>query len=530
MSDDADLLRRYARNRNEEAIAELVRRHIDLIYSAALRQVGGDAHRAQDVAQTVFAAMARRAAVLAQHPNLLGWLYTSTHHAAAQMRRTERRRQEREAHAMQIMTHAEEPTVDWQQLSPLLDDAMQELGERDRQAVLLRYFSGQTFAEIGSRLGVTEEAARKRVARALDRLRLLLTSRGVSSTTAALGLILANQAVTAAPAIVSNAVVGAVVNTTAGVGGITAALLEFMAMTKTQLGIVGALAGLCALITVSQYRSVASRRSELANLQQENGRLASQLVAMEKQVVALRAADTRRSHLASAKLFAEETETQRMEQIRRTGALDQTYAGLFRRLKLAPVQLAQLKELLLERQSREADIRRALQEQGVAAEEVSHALFAKLKAVATDEVDGRIRALLGADGFSRFSAYASSEGKHQLYEELAVHLRDTDSPLTDEQVDRLVALTAAARVAQFPDRDAVSVEQYNLPIPDEVVQEASKFLSSRQLDVLRQLKAVREGMVQMIAMNRASVSGSRPIVGPPVDKRSSSQKTGEVMP
>src|SRR4051812_17547708 len=96
---DAELLRRYAAEKSEAAFAELVTRHLDLVYSAALRQVTGDAHAAQDIAQVVFATLARKAATLTAHPVLEGWLYTTTHLAAAKFRRTEARRRERELEA-----------------------------------------------------------------------------------------------------------------------------------------------------------------------------------------------------------------------------------------------------------------------------------------------------------------------------------------------------------------------------------------------------------------------------------------------
>ena len=125
MIPDAELLRRYSEAASEEAFGELVRRHLDLVYSAALRQVNGDAHLAQDVAQTVFADLARKAASLAGRPAMTGWLYTSTHHAAAKMVRREQRRhaREQEAHAMQQLLHDPGPNLDWETLRPVLDTA-----------------------------------------------------------------------------------------------------------------------------------------------------------------------------------------------------------------------------------------------------------------------------------------------------------------------------------------------------------------------------------------------------------------------
>ena len=517
MPDDADLLRRYARDRAEDAFAELVRRHIDLVYSAALRQVDGDAHRAQDVAQSVFAALARKATRLAEHPSLPGWLYTSTHHAAAQVRRAERRRQarEQEALAMQVMLGPPEPDADWERLRPLLDDTMHALGGRDREAVLLRFFAGQPFAEIGARLGLTEEAARKRVERALDRLRALLAARGVTSTSAALGLLLANQAVLAAPAAVTAEVTVAALSAAVAGGGTTAAIVGFLAMAKTQFGIAGALAGVLAITALVQYQTYTGLRDDVAALRQDNARQTATLAAAERQMVELRATLAAMPLPAAVKApaqkpMAEQTEAQRLAQLLKKGMLDTSYAALFRRLKLNPQTLDALKELLVERQTTDFDIMRVIRERGLSPDDdVSYAMWAKLQAVATHDVDERIRALLGEEGFRRFSPYANSEGQHQTYEDLAAHLRYTDSPLTDDQVDRLVALTAAGRAVQFPDRDAVPPETFGWMIPDSVVTEAESFLSPRQMDSLRKLKEWRDGRVQITAMNRAAAVEGR---------------------
>src|SRR3954464_9623151 len=139
MTDDAELLRRYAESRDEGAFAELVQRHLGLVYHAALRQCGGDTHRAEDVAQSVFSDLARKASQLARRPVLAGWLYTSTRYAAAHAVRAEARRQarEQELHAMndQAFEPDAESASDWDRLRPVIDDALHSLGERDREAV-----------------------------------------------------------------------------------------------------------------------------------------------------------------------------------------------------------------------------------------------------------------------------------------------------------------------------------------------------------------------------------------------------------
>ncbi len=202
MNEDAILLRRFAEDHAEEAFTELVRRHLALVHATALRRVGGDAHLAQDVTQTVFIALARKASALQGHASLAGWLYLSTHHATAEVVRREQRRKQREAsaHSMHLASTSDDPPVDPASLRPLLDDALVELKAEVREAVVLRFFAQRSFAEIGAALRITEEAARKRVDRALDQLQATLSRRGITSTVAALGSALTAAGVTTAPA------------------------------------------------------------------------------------------------------------------------------------------------------------------------------------------------------------------------------------------------------------------------------------------------------------------------------------------
>ena len=219
---DTELIHQFVRNGSEGAFTELLRRHVDLVYSAALRQVGPDVQAAEDLTQTVFTDLARKAEKLQGHSSLTCWLYTSTRLAATQHRRTEVRRLAREtaAHAMSQLLSSDAPEPDWNQLRPVLDEAMHDLNEADREAVLLRHFEKRPYAEIGVRLGLSENTARMRVERALDQLHAALAKRGVTSTAAALGLALGAHAVAAAPAgIVERIGAAALTGSGATVGG-----------------------------------------------------------------------------------------------------------------------------------------------------------------------------------------------------------------------------------------------------------------------------------------------------------------------
>jgi RNA polymerase sigma factor (sigma-70 family) len=170
------------------------------VYRAALRQLGGASHRAEEVTQSVFIDLARKSASLTRRTHLAGWLYLSTRFASAKLKRSEQRRQnrEKEAHAMnEVASNINE--LNWEQLRPVLDDALHELPERDRAAILMRFFEGRGFAEMSEQLGLSEDAARMRVERALRRLRLQLERRHLTSTSTVLAVLLANQPAVAIP-------------------------------------------------------------------------------------------------------------------------------------------------------------------------------------------------------------------------------------------------------------------------------------------------------------------------------------------
>jgi RNA polymerase sigma factor (sigma-70 family) len=234
MTPDHELLRRYAQTRSEDAFAELVRRHVNLVYSAALRQVNGDVHLAQDVAQTVFTDLARKTNSLSRHESLTGWLYTSAHYAAAKITRTEIRRRDREEKFMREPISETAPGADWEKLRPVLDDVLHELEESDREAILLRYFENRPYAEVGTKLGLNENAARMRVDRALEKLRAVFAKRGLTPATTLASAISAN-AVQIAPAHLAAALT--TTSIAAAGTGTTFTLLKIMTTTQLKLGV-----------------------------------------------------------------------------------------------------------------------------------------------------------------------------------------------------------------------------------------------------------------------------------------------------
>ena len=194
--DDAELLQEYTCDESEGAFRTLVERHLPLVYSAALRQVG-NAALAQDVTQVVFTLLARKAAALPRKTVLTGWLYQTTRHTAAKALRRERRRYHREQEAL-LMQSVQTGSL-WEHWAPFLDDAMAQLAKLDREAVLLRYFRNKSLREVGRALGINEDTAQKRVSRAVDKLRRLLLKRGVAISALALTGLLATHAAQFAP-------------------------------------------------------------------------------------------------------------------------------------------------------------------------------------------------------------------------------------------------------------------------------------------------------------------------------------------
>ncbi len=200
LTDSLKLLRDYADRGDEAAFRKLVEQYLDLVYSAALRRVNGDSALAQDVTQTVFTDLARKATSLRDVTMLGGWLHRHAGFVASTLIRSEQRRQIREQEAAQMNATSESPDALWQQLVPVLDDTIESLELADRQAVLLRFFERRDFRAIGATLGISDDAAQKRVSRALEKLRALLTERGVTLSVVILSGFLANKVVQAAPA------------------------------------------------------------------------------------------------------------------------------------------------------------------------------------------------------------------------------------------------------------------------------------------------------------------------------------------
>ncbi len=267
--DSRKLLADYAENGSEPAFRELVSRYINLVYSTALRLAGGNRPLAEDVTQTVFIKLAGMARTISPEAMLGGWLHQHTFHVATKAVRAEQRRQNRENEAAHMNALNDHPNASLREAAPILDEAITQLGEEDRTAILLRYFEQRDFRAVGAALGSNEDAARMRVNRALDKLQGILKSRGVTLSATALGTALAAEAVIAAPAGLAATVTGAVLaGSAAAAGGISATLIKVMAITKLKLVASGIMAGLAAAVVV-QTQNVAKLREQNDQLQKQ---------------------------------------------------------------------------------------------------------------------------------------------------------------------------------------------------------------------------------------------------------------------
>jgi RNA polymerase sigma factor (sigma-70 family) len=241
MSDDMALVQEYAQSNSEQAFATLVSRHVNLVYSVALREVR-DPNLAEEITQAVFIVLARKAKSLSPKTILSGWLCRAARNVSADGLRTERRRQFREREAQMQSTLNEPDSAAWQHIAPLLDEALNCLGEKEHDAVVLRFFDGKELKQVGSAMGSTEDGARMRVNRGVEKLRKFFTKRGVTLSAAMIAGAVSTHSVQAAPVGLAQSVTALAVTKGAAVSGSTLTLikgaLKLMAWAKAKTAVV----------------------------------------------------------------------------------------------------------------------------------------------------------------------------------------------------------------------------------------------------------------------------------------------------
>jgi RNA polymerase sigma factor (sigma-70 family) len=269
MNDDMALVREFAASQSEQAFETLVSRHVNLVYSAALRQAR-DADLAQEITQAVFIILARKAGSLSPKTILSGWLYRAAQFAAKDALKIQRRRQLREQEAFMEGVLQNEPDAAWEQLSPLLDEAMTRLRDKDRDAIVLRFFENKSLQEVGAALGLEERAAQKRVARSLEKLRAFFAKRGVDSTATGIAEKISANSIQAAPLALAKTISAVAITKGAAAGGSTLALvkgaLKIMAWTKAKTAIVAGVVVILAGTTTPIIVHVVHQRDAAASL------------------------------------------------------------------------------------------------------------------------------------------------------------------------------------------------------------------------------------------------------------------------
>jgi RNA polymerase sigma factor (sigma-70 family) len=253
-ADDMDLVRQFAQSNSDEAFTTLVRRHVNLVYSVALRRLGNP-HEAEEVTQAVFIILARKAASLREGIILSGWLYQTARLTSANFQRAASRRLYREQEAFMQFAENSDSDSSWQRLSPFLEEAMARLGQKERDAVVLRFFENRTVREVASALGLEEAAAQKRINRATDKLRVFFSRRGIQVSAAVLLASIGTHAVQAAPAELTTKLATTAILKGAIFSSSTLTLikttLKLMAWTKAKILVTGAIVIACIATTTT---------------------------------------------------------------------------------------------------------------------------------------------------------------------------------------------------------------------------------------------------------------------------------------
>lgn len=500
MIDDQALLRAYLETKDESAFAELVRRHLPMVHTAALRRLGGDGHHAADVAQQVFVALARDATKLVRHPSLVAWLYVATRNIAISLARTEMRRRQRELNMTAFPDS--EPTQSWDRLRPLIDNAMDSLSDSDRHVVLLHYFQGLGFRDVGRLLGLSEDAARKRTERALEKLRTWLARSGVPSTSVALATLLTSQSSLAAPPALASQVLTTAIaaGNAATLGALTASTLIVMSPLKITTTIATATAILAVGWSLLEHRAARATQQELADLKHNLASKTPSTALRSRAQIQPSAVDPTPTQRTDAPSFSVPdrqegipyTELRRLQRIGIRAGIDPLFGAFFRLHGYSPEKIDQIKDLMVEGAEQIQDIgeaaRRLHAESGKRPPPTT--LREAAARVHAEEAE-KMKTLLGPEDYVAWQDFAKTARFREITNELALLTYASASPLTATQTEQLVQILAASGPNGAP---TLSPEELDW---DRAKQQVGSVLSPAQQQMLEQIVEKRDAQIKL---------------------------------
>jgi RNA polymerase sigma factor (sigma-70 family) len=475
---DQQLLRDYAERRSEAAFAELVRRHVDLVYSAAWRMVR-DVHLAEDVTQRAFAALAQNARRLTERLVLSGWLHRTAQHLAANAVRSEVRRRirEQEAAAMNELL-ATGPDISWEQIAPHLDAALGELNAADRDAVLLRYFERKSAHEMAQTLGVSDETAQKRVSRAVERLREFFAKHGVTVGASGLTVALSANAVQAAPvglmATISTAVLtGTAIHTSTAI-----------AMTTLQKAAIAATLAIVAGTGIYEARQASQLRDQVESLRQQQAPLTEQIQQLQRErddaTNRLAAVNDENARFKSGQYLTEllklrsqvgllqqsalnnlptnsafsvlasmmnDPAQKKLDQIQAREAAKDKYSSLVKTLQLSPEDTERFFDLISGNETSKKDMIAAL-----ISGNLDTATAQQQRDAAKTEMESQLKTLLGAPGYAQYDQFNRDSFAEDRVNALNRELGSNG--FNDEQRKQIKAVFAATSPIPLEDIDA----------------------------------------------------------------------------
>jgi RNA polymerase sigma factor (sigma-70 family) len=475
---DIELLREYAEEKREGAFRELVARHTDFVYSAALRQVNSP-DLACDVAQSVFTDLARKAHLVAEKApegnSLTGWLHRGTRYAALNHLRDTRRREANERLAMEQLIINSESAPDWDLIRPVLDEALDSLDDEDRAALLLRYFEKKSLREIGEALGTSDDTAQKRVSRATERLREFFSKRKVTIGASGLVVAISANSVQAAPAGLAAAISTAALAGTAVTALTAATATKAIAMTLLQKTAVTAALAIVAGVAIYQAHQASQLREEnqalrqqlaplsdqLQQLQQERDKASNQIAGMSEELAAAKKnqnpSDVLKLRSEVTTLRKEKSESDGQSAVskltadpatrntlRTTQKLGMTaiYADFAKSLNLTKEQTGQLNDLLADHIMDGIDLTTQALHDGKSRGEIDQMFAAENAALQT-----KLQALLGPDGAAQYADYTKNLGATLSAAQFTSGLTGDPAAIADKKAQLLAAMQTATQSA-----------------------------------------------------------------------------------